>query len=126
MSLFDFFFPEQAQATHLRSIAQSARSQQLQSRSREVAAFHAQRRVNFQKGGMNEQVARLEDELAQSALVIESLISLLEEKQVFSRQDLQLRVTQIDSADGVVDGKMTSTVSLPAPKPLRPKWGSRE
>lgn len=140
MSLFDFFFPEQAQAAHLRSLAQSVRTQQMMARSREIASFHEERRRNFQKGRAEDRVAKLEEELAQSALVIESLISLLEEKNVFSRQDLQMRVAQIDAADGVVDGRITRTeaaegvvdarIAPPDAKPRAleprpPKWGSQ-
>jgi hypothetical protein len=117
MSLFDFFFPEQAQAVHLRSIAQSARSQDFQ-RSKEI---FEKRRESFRDARPDQRVEKLQRELEQSALVIESLISLLEDKKILTRQECQLRIAQIDSADGVVDGRITPEDERPDHRPVLPK-----
>ncbi len=117
MSLFDFFFPEQAQAVHLRSIAASARSEQSQ-RSREI---FDRRRESFRAAGPDQRVEKLQRDLEQSALVIESLIGLLEEKKVLTRQECQLRIAQIDSSDGVIDGRITPEHERPDHPPLVPK-----
>lgn len=117
MSLFDFFFPEQAQAAHLRSIADSARSQEFQ-RSQEI---FERRRESFREARPDQRIEKLQRELEQSALVIESLISLLEDKEILTRKECQLRIAQIDSADGVVDGRITPQHERPDQPPLVPK-----
>ncbi len=121
MSFFDFFFPEQAQAVHLRTIAESSRNQQLDLRSQQLEEVREKRRKSLVSHRAEDRVQRLQDELAQSALVIESLISLLEEKKVLTRQEVGLRIAQIDSADGVVDGRITPEHERPDRPPLVPK-----
>ena len=63
----------------------------------------------------------MQKELEQSALVIESLISLLEEKEILTRQECQLRIAQIDSEDGVVDGRITPEHERQNHPPVSPK-----
>ena len=117
MSLFDFLFPEQAQASYLRQMANSNAQQIAMQRSQE----HAEQLRRKQAGRLNtkaeDRVKELEIELAQSALVIESLISLLEEKHLVTREELKQRTSQIDAADGVIDGRVTP----PEERPFVPK-----
>jgi len=113
MSMFDFFFPEQAQAMHLRTIAESGRSNSLYVRSKQIAENNLQRQALRLRSKTDERVAELEKELGQSALVIEALITLLEEKGVVARDELKVRVADIDSADGVVDGRITPSEKKP-------------
>ncbi len=117
MSLFDFFFPDQAQAMHLRTIAENTQADALGLRSIHAAEERDRRRALRLNSKTDDRVAVLENELAQSALVIESLITLLEEKKLISRAELKARVAEIDTADGVLDGKITPA----AEKPFIPK-----
>jgi hypothetical protein len=117
MSLFDFFFPEQAQAMHLRTIAETTQREIFRNRAAEITENLKRKQAVRLKTKGDNRIGELEDQLAQSALVIESMIALLEEKKLMTRAELRARVADIDSADGVVDGKITPD----AEKPFTPK-----
>lgn len=119
MSLFDFLFPEQAQAMHLRQLANNNGQQIAMMRSQQYTEQLRQKQAVRLNTKAEDRVKELEIELAQSALVIESLISLLEEKNLVTREELKQRTSQIDAADGVVDGRITP----PEEKPFVPKRG---
>lgn len=107
MSLFDIIFPEQAQAEHLRTLAETSRQQLAFQRSKQYSEEMERRKaiqLNFTSGA---RIAELELEVAQSALVIEALLTLLEEKKLITREELRECSAQIDAADGVIDGKIT-------------------
>ncbi|MBK1791623.1 hypothetical protein [Persicirhabdus sediminis] len=113
MSLLDFFFPDVAQATHLRRIADQS---SLSSTQQRIASMQQQAR-----SGVNEQrIANLENELAEMCLMVESLIEVLEDKQVLSRSELAQKVHEVDARDGVIDGKITKQVPA-AKKPFQAK-----
>lgn len=122
MSLFDFFFPEQAQASHLRTLAAQGSRDSLNLRREQVSAQRTEQRNRILIGEAEAQIEKLENELAQSCLVIEGLIELLEENQILSRDALQERVQVLDAQDGVVDGKLTPAHETPK-KPFEPKRG---
>ena len=117
MSLFDFLFPEQAQASYLRQMANSNAQQIAMQRSQEHAEQLRRKQAVRLNTKAEDRVKELEIELAQSALVIESLISLLEEKHLVTREELKQRTSQIDAADGVIDGRVTP----PEERPFVPK-----
>ncbi len=107
MSLFDFIFPEQAQAVHLRTLAENSQREAMSQRAAETAERLQMRQVSRLNSKTDDRVEKLENELSQSALIIESLVALLHEKNVVSREELKERVAGIDAADGVIDGKIT-------------------
>ncbi len=117
MSLFDFLFPEQAQAMHLRQLANNNGQQIAMMRSQQYTEQLRQKQAVRLNTKAEDRVKELEIELAQSVLVIESMISLLEEKNLLTREELKQRTSQIDAADGVIDGRITS----PEEKPFVPK-----
>ncbi len=117
MSLFDFVFPEQAQAVHLRTLAENSQREAMSQRAAETAERLRMRQVSRLKTKTDDRVEKLENQLAQSALIIESLVTLLDEKGVVSRDELKERVARIDAEDGVIDGKITP----PSEKPFVPK-----
>lgn len=117
MSLFDFLFPEQAQASYLRQMANSNAQQTAMLRSQEYTEQLRRKQAVRLNTKAEDRVKELEVELAQSALVIESLISLLEEKNLVTRDELKQRTSQIDAADGVIDGRITP----PEEQPFVPK-----
>ena len=121
MSLFDFFFPEQAQAMHLRSLAAQNSQEAMGLRREQMSAQRQEQRNRILIGTAEEQIEKLEGELAQSCLVIEGLIELLEESGVCTREALQERVAAIDVRDGVADGRSTLVDQVPAKKePFEP------
>ncbi len=121
MSLFDFFFPEWAEASHLRRLADSA---ELTER-RERFASHRQRHQRLAAKQSQHRIDTLEKELEEATLVIEALIELLEEKDLATRTDLASRVHAIDARDGVVDGRLTPEAKQPF-KPNRQWEDQRE
>lgn len=108
MNLFEILFPQQAQAVHLKTLAQSSQHHQAMAlRSQQIAKNQQARQELRLTHRTDQRISELENELAQSAIVIESLITLLEEKNLVSRDELKQRVQQLDATDGVIDGKLT-------------------
>ncbi|MDT7603521.1 MAG: hypothetical protein QOF61_1518 [Acidobacteriota bacterium] len=93
MSLYDFFFPEEAQAEHLGTIAR------------------ASERGNRFGEGENEQlharVKRLEYDLGALALVTASILKLLDEKGHVTRDEIKKVIGKIDLLDRAADGKIS-------------------
>ena len=123
MSLFDILFPEQAQAEHLRTLAETSRQQMAMLSARQYAEDLERRQAIRLNSKTDDRVAELENELAQSALVIEALVTLLEEKKLVTREELRARSAEVDAVDGVADGRITPA----AEKPFEPKrkWPAR-
>ncbi len=100
MSLFDFFFPEEAQAAHLRRLADSqARSNthnRIANARAQASAATTQRRIE-----------ELENELGQMTILVESLLECIEEQGLLSRKQLAQKIGEIDARDGVIDGRIT-------------------
>jgi len=92
VSLFDWFFPEQAQAIQLRRIAEQHQSVD-RSRSRESA-------------GADYRLSRLEEHLGFVALVVGSLMEKLERSGVVSRRELREAIAELDELDGIRDGRL--------------------
>ncbi len=87
MDLFDFFFPEQAQATHLRKIA---RQQSLV-------------KVSTPKQKSSE-VEDLRADVKFLTLVVAALLRKLSEIETASPGDIQELINELDGLDGVADG----------------------
>ncbi len=94
MSLYDFFFPEQAQASHLRSIANSQRV-----RNRPVR----RKRPNPETANRLES---LEEDIGYLALMMGAIINKIDEKGVVTREELKDVISELDGLDGVQDGKL--------------------
>ncbi|MDB6069035.1 MAG: hypothetical protein JWL81_206 [Verrucomicrobiales bacterium] len=124
MSLFDFFFPEQAQASHLRTIAEQGRAQSgsaADHRERFQAALQRRKNITVMSS-QEERIAKLEKELGQAALAIEALTELLEQSGVLTREALATRLFEIDAGDGVVDGRVTPPDSQEKPFTPSRSW----
>jgi hypothetical protein len=108
MSLFDFFFPDVAQASHLRRLADASSLAATQSRLSRV-------RSDQQRLSAEARMRDLESEVARLTLVLEALIEKMLEDGSAVREDLAARIAEIDLRDGVADGKITP----PAPSGTR-------
>ena len=104
MSLFDFFFPEQAQASHLRDIAES---QRLEGRRKQFQRHRESRDLHLELKACHDRITDLRDEVGQAALVIEALIEVVESAGVASREELLAVAQNVDARDGVIDGRIT-------------------
>ena len=89
MDLFDFFFPEQAQASHLRKIA---RQRAVPSSS---YASHA---------GQSGEISALQADVKFLTLVLTTIFKRLAETKTMSLDDVQDLLDEIDALDGVPDG----------------------
>jgi len=110
MSLFDFFFPEQAQAAHLRRLADGTATNRIQARA-------ARARQARSKNTSEQRIKELEDEVAELTIVVEALVEILDDTNSPRRVDLARKVAEIDARDGVRDGSVTKDVDQSAPKP---------
>lgn len=89
MDLFDFFFPEQAQAAHLRKIARQQSMRSISSSS---------------PIGNSEEVSALRADVRFLTLVLTTILKRLAETKTMSLDDVQDLLDEIDALDGVPDG----------------------
>jgi hypothetical protein len=94
MDLFDFFFPEQAQAKHLRQIA----------RSQTIAA------ASTRSDRQSEEVAALRTDVKFLTLVLTTILKRLAENKTMSLADVQDLLGEIDALDGMPDGGLDPNV----------------
>ena len=92
MDLFDFFFPEQAQADHLRSISRTLG--QKRSLGERLAS------------GQHKRLAENEEDMGFLALILFSLLHKLIDKGVITREELFDHLKDVDGMDGIEDGKL--------------------
>ena len=92
MSLFDFFFPQQAQAQHLRTLTYQKQA--------------GDRRLSRVSGQLEGRMEQLEGDLGYLALVLGSVLESLDEKGVLTRDDVRSVIARLDSLDGVSDGTL--------------------
>jgi hypothetical protein len=100
MSLYDFFFPDEAQAQHLRKMAIQS---EYANRLREHESGLLQQ-SNQQLGG---RVARLERDVGALALVVASILKRLDEKGHVTRDEVKETIQKLDLLDSVRDGKIS-------------------
>lgn len=124
MSFFDFFFPEQAQASHLRSIAESQRLNSHRDGQRQFREERERRNEASHGQATERRVEELENDLGQAGLIIESLLQLLEESGTIKRDEVMKRAIAVDLADGIQDGRLTPAGIANRAKPFIPhrKW----
>ncbi len=91
MDFFDFFFPEQAQATHLRNIARSS---------------NLSTRTSSRVSGQLSDLTELREDMKFLTLVVAAIIKRLSENETMNLSDLQDLLDEIDQLDGVVDGNL--------------------
>ena len=104
MSLFDFFFPEEAQASHLRSLAES--NSLVLTQARLARARAEQTCLSAEK-----RVAELETEVGELTIVVEALLEILEEQGVLSKVDLARKIGEID-ARGTEMGSVQDFITI--------------
>lgn len=103
MSLFDFFFPEQAQAQHLRRLA-DAQTRPVRPRRSPPPFQDAEQKQEVAK--LQSQIDGLEDDLGYVALILGAVMAKLDEKGALTRTDVRAALSEIDAIDGVQDGKL--------------------
>ena len=105
MKLFDFIFPAEAQAAHLRRVADvqtfTVRHRDYEERAR--ARRHAE---------IDERFDSVEQQLGFLTLMLEAIIRKTEEKGVLTRDELKTLMKSIDLEDGHADGRYTPERNL--------------
>ena len=104
MSLFDFFFPEEAQASHLRRLADT--SSAVERRARVDAVRQDLARTSDRK-----RIEELEQEVGELTILLEALLEKLDDQNLFTRDELAVKIAEIDLRDGVLDRKITKEKS---------------
>ena len=99
MDMFDFFFPEQAEATHLRRISSSLSRSQNSTRAMANTARRAA-----------DDVADLRSDVAFLTLVLAAILKRLTEKETMSLADVSDLLIDIDGLDGLPDGGLNPGV----------------
>ena len=99
MDMFDFFFPEQAEATHLRRISNRLSHSQISSRA---AADTARRAAD--------EVEDLRSDVAFLTLVMTAILKRLAENETMSLADVSDLLNEIDGLDGLPDGGLNPGV----------------
>lgn len=122
MSLFDFLFPQQAQAMHLREIADASRDVGQATRAREVDEDNNRLRI----ATLARRVERLENDLALSGMVNALLIRRYIQDTGKTLEQLRAEMAEVDRADGVEDGgfdgnEMRKLLGLPLAEPAAPQ-----
>lgn len=120
MSAFDFFFPEQAQASHLRSLVQQKRHEYMNDQ-RDKADLREDLRY------AEKNIKRMGQEMAETQLLVKGMMELMEEVGAFDATRLMEKIKEIDLRDGVEDGRITPVGSRPKPAfvPKR-RWGESD
>lgn len=115
MSLFDFLFPEQAQASHLRGLLKHQQIETVREERREqVRGKLGEAAESVER--LENQVARLEGKLNESEMIIRALAEMIFESSDYVAEDLKNLIEDIDARDGVVDGRITPDSQRPKPK----------
>ena len=89
MSLFEFFFPEQAQANQLRRLVRA------QNRSA--------RTLTNRNGNVERRIDELEKDLGYVTLLLSSVLRKLDERGVVTRREVTEVMAQLDPLDGARD-----------------------
>ena len=114
MNIFDFLFPEEAQASHLRGIL---KHQQLEaSRNRQTRAGGTLEDAFRRIDELENQVGKLVSANEESTIVTRALVELIIESSDYTSEDLKNLIEDIDTRDGVIDGKITSENEKPKKK----------
>lgn len=96
MSLFDFFFPEQAAASHLRRMAdRQARNDRL-NRTIDVGM----------SSNLEGRIEELERDVGILSLVLASVKEVANENGAVSREEIKQQIDDLDVLDGFKDGKL--------------------
>ena len=103
MGLFEFMFPEQAQAVHLRAMRELQVQKHYDSRWQDRAEMASVEALKIR-------IDELEDDLGFTVLVLASLLSTLDEKQILSRDDVERELRKLDLIDGRNDSKISTRI----------------
>lgn len=97
MSLYDFFFPDQAAASHLRRMANKQEREARLDRIRDQGQANIEYRVD-----------ELENDLGIVSLVLASLLEAANDNGSISRDQIKQIIDELDVLDGFKDGRLNA------------------
>ncbi len=109
MGLFEFFFPEWAAAEHLRTLAESKR-REFRARHRRRFPRPEKRAGLVERGDPERRIEALEEDLGFLSLLLFGILEELQEKGTVAREDVIARMAELDTLDGVRDGRLNVQV----------------
>lgn len=102
MGLFDFFFPEQAQAHRLRELVDQQRHMLRKTRTEARTSVQAKSTLDQ----LQKEVQTLRNDLGYVTLLLGAIVDQLDAKGTLTRAELRETVEAIDMVDDVEDGKL--------------------
>ena len=102
MGLFDFFFPEQAQAERLRELVDQQRHMLRKTRTEARTSVQAKSTLDQ----LQKEVQTLRNDLGYVTLLLGAIVDQLDAKGTLTRAELREAVEAIDLVDDVEDGKL--------------------
>ncbi len=105
MGLFEFFFPEWAAAEHLKTLA-GAKRREARRRFHRRLPPPGERAGLMGKGDLEKRVRILEEDVGFLSLLLFGILEGLQDKGVVTREDVISRMAELDTLDGVRDGKV--------------------
>ena len=99
MSLFDFLFPQQATASHLRRMADKQRRDDRINRIRDAGSEHIERRIE-----------ELEHDVGVLALALAAILDSANENGAISRDEIRNKISELDVLDGFRNGKLDVSI----------------
>lgn len=101
MGLYEFFFPQLAQAEHLRAMREMQEDEQWNQRRE-----HRKEMVTIE--ALKQRIDDLENDLGLTVLVLTSLLATLDVKNVLKREDVEVALRKLDLLDGKKDLKIST------------------
>ena len=108
MSIFDFIFPEQAQASHLRDIADSSSKIANSMRNKEANESNSVVKITV----LQRRIGKLEDDVAMLSMINTLLIKKYIKDTGYSVEKLRAELAEIDKLDGGQGGGFACEQSL--------------
>ena len=103
MSLFDFFFPEQAQASHLRRLADQKHAEgKSESRTSQTIETNS-----FRIFELEQRVTELERDLGFVTLLVAGFLKTVENKDYVTREEICSVMEKLDVLDSFQDGRLS-------------------
>lgn len=109
MSAFDFFFPQQAQASHLRDLVRQKQNEYYNDQRDKQDALEELKYAQ-------KTIQKMEREMGETQLLVKAMMEMMEESGVCNSNELLAKIQEIDLRDGVADGQVTAQRNRPKPK----------
>ena len=115
MSLINFFFSNnKSGGTELRQLNRLVHFEKMKSlqKSAEPPSNASNNLANVSIESLNKRVNQLEEVIGFQSLIIQGILTKLDEKELISKNDIRESLAELDELDGVKDGKLNINTLL--------------